>query len=307
MRLIFLPFLLFSVSSVSAQTALHVAIPGTKISLVPPAGFVAATRFSGFEQAETGATILAAELPTSAQQMVGGFTETALAGRGMKLLQKQPVDLHGTKATLFRVRQQANGIAYQKQILVFGTHAYTAMVTGTYPEKSAATAAAIRTALVSTYYNQQQPDGKRPVASFSVDVTGTPFKFAKNLAGSVLYTTDGKAPAEAADKALLVVSNSLGNKAVGDRQAFSIQRLKQLPQGATNNIRLMAPVTINGLSGYEITADGKGPKNENQLVYQTVLFTDAGEYYILVGLTDSLFKAHLDEFKKIARTFKRAS
>ena len=69
----------------------------------------------------------------------------------------------------------------------------------------------------------------------------------------------------------------------------------------------MAPVTINGLIGYEITADGKGPKNENQLVYQTILFTDAGEYYILVGLTDSLFKAHLDEFKKIARTFKRAS
>ena len=306
MRLIVLPFL-FLASPVLAQTTAHVAVAGTKISLIPPAGFVAATRFSGFEQAETGATILAAELPTSAQQMVGGFTETALAGRGMKLLQKQPVDLHGIKATIFRVQQQANGISYQKQILVFGTQAYTVMVTGTYPEKSAATAGVIKTALLSSYYNQRQANERRPVANFSVDVTGTAFKFAKNLAGSVLYTTDGKAPAEAADKAMIVVSNSLGNKAVGDREKFSIQRLKQLPRGAASKIRLMAPITINGLSGYEITADGKGPKNENQLVYQTILFTDAGEYYLIFGLAYNDSDAHLCEFKKITKTFKRAS
>jgi hypothetical protein len=282
-----------------------VAIPGTKASMVPPTGFVAATSFTGFQQSETGASILVAEIQTPATNMANGFTEQAMASRGMKLLQKQSIDLHGTQATLLKVLQEANGITYLKQMLIFGDESTTVLATGTYPASTAAEAEGpIKTSLLSAYYNKKKAVETKPVTNFTLDVAGTAFRFAQNLANSTLYTTDGKAPSAAADKALFIVSTSLGNVAKGDKKQLSIASLYKLPQGSTNKIQSVLPVTINGLSGYEIVANGKGPKSENQLVYQVMLFKTNGEYFQLVGLTDNNFTGHLTEFKTISKTFK---
>jgi hypothetical protein len=53
----------------AAQTSLQplanvsVRVSGTQVSLVPPQGFRAATRFSGFENVEAQASIMITELP----------------------------------------------------------------------------------------------------------------------------------------------------------------------------------------------------------------------------------------------------
>lgn len=304
MRLFLLPLLLLFAETALGQTKDHVAIPGTKTSMIPPPGFVAATNFTGFQQPETGASILVAEIETGAESLANGFTEQALATRGMKLLQKQNVDLHGTKATMLKVRQEANGSVYQKQMLVFGDNSTAVLATGTYPENNVESEAAIKTSLLSAYYNRQSKASSEPASAFTVDVAGTAFKFAKNLAGSVLYTTDGKVSSESPDKAVIIIANSLGKTSSGDKKQFSIASLQKLPQCQTNKVQDISPVTINGLSGYEIIANGKGPKNEDQLVYQVLLFRANGEYFQLVGLTDNNFEPRLTEFKTVFKTFK---
>ena len=50
------------------QTGKHIKISGTKCSLIPPDGFIAATNFSGFQNAETGASIMINEMPANFQQ-----------------------------------------------------------------------------------------------------------------------------------------------------------------------------------------------------------------------------------------------
>ncbi|GAA4374223.1 hypothetical protein GCM10023186_05600 [Hymenobacter koreensis] len=300
-------FLLLSTLNSFGQTKDHVAVSGTKVSLIPPIGFSSAAKFSGFEQASTGASILVAELPSPYQQTAAGFTKSNLASRGMTLLQQEQVKLGGTPATLFSITQQANGITYLKQILAFGDPAKTVLVTATYPEQSRQIEGPIKAALLSSVYNAKQQSKALPEANkFAVNVSGTKFKFAQSLAGSMLlYTPDGKVPSQAKDKALFMVGNSLSSVAVTDRKQYSIERLKKLPEGQTNQVRTINAVTINGLSGYEIVADGKGPNNETQLVYQTILFESNGGYYIIVGLTDNNFDTHLPLFKAIANTFKR--
>lgn len=303
MRVALLSLFLLLAGVALGQTNKHLAVNGTKVSMVPPTGFVAATKYSGFEQVETGASILVTEIPGPYQQIVSGFTGAALATRGMTLLKTEPVDLQENTATLLQVKQTANGITYLKQMLVFGDQTKTVMVTGTYPEKNSGLGESIKEALLTSRYNVDQ--NVQQVARFSIDVTGTKFKFAKELAGSMLYTTDGKAPSESSDKAMMIVGNSLGNVAVVDKKQYSIDRLKQLPNGSTNKMRSVTSITINGLSGYEITADGKGSKEESQLVYQTMLFDNSGGYYVIVGLTSQNFDTHLALFKTIAKTFKR--
>src|SRR5215218_9058385 len=120
MRYKFLLLLLLAGYLSSGQSGNLVKVPGTKCSLIPPAGFEPSSSFGGFQNAETGASIMINEIPAPYQEMVDGFTEEALKARGMTLTSKEPIDFNHSKATMIRLNQAANGITYLKQILIFG-------------------------------------------------------------------------------------------------------------------------------------------------------------------------------------------
>lgn len=290
-----------------AQTPGHLLVPGTKISLVPPAGFTAASSFSGFEQPDAAASIMVADVPGPVQQMKAGMTSATLATRGMKLLRTEPVTIKGTPATILHIIQPANGLLYRKQLLLFGDATHTVFITGTYPDGGTAMEAEIRRALLTASYNPHQSDNT-PAADFGVNVAGTGLQFAKNLAGSLLYTSDGQVTPTGPNKAAVIVAGSLNlaEVSVSDQKAFSIRHLQQLPEGQHSQVRTISPVTVDGLSGYEIVADGQNDKQVPELVYQLMLFDGLNKkYYVVVGLTENHFDAHLVSFKAIARTFQR--
>lgn len=302
-KLFFLLLLLSNV--VLAQTAEHKIIPGSKCSIVPPENFVPATNFSGFQNNEVGASIMITELPAPLVAVIEGFTAEAIKAKGMTLISKENVDFNNSKAVFIKISQPANGITYVKQILIFGDSKKTVMVNGIYPEVSKNIEEKIKASLFSVVWNEKQDDNPLAAAKFKIDPTGTEFRFTKYLSGSLLYTTDGEIPAKSADKAMIVVSNSLGNTTTEDRKKISLERLSKLPRGESNVVKEISPVTIDNMEGFEIVAEGKGQNNEQQLVYQVMLFEEDGSYYILVGSTVGKFDTYLDAFKKIAKTFKR--
>ena len=284
------------------QTDKHVKIAGTKCSIIPPNGFVAATNFNGFQNAETGSSIMINELPAPYQQIVDGFTSEALKARGMTLINKQTIDFNNSKATLFKVTQTAGGTTYLKQILMFGAGNGTVMVNGIYPEASQGTESKITEALLSTVYNTSQDDNPLEAASFTINVEGTEFKATKFMSGSLLYTTDGKIPT---DKPTLIVGTSLAKVPAANQKQYAQQRLKQLPRGELSVIKEINEITIDNLNGYEIVADGKTADNNPELVYQVMLFNDQGDYYIILGKAKENIDNNLRTYKKVARTFKR--
>src|SRR5689334_3727314 len=141
--------LLFISIVANAQSGRPVPIPGTKYSLVPPEGFEAATSFSGFQDKATGSSIMISEIPAPYQQMADGFTAEALKSRGMTLVSKDVIDFNKARATYFKVTQQANGVTYLKDILVFGNEQHTVLVNGIYPEASKQQEGKMREALLS--------------------------------------------------------------------------------------------------------------------------------------------------------------
>jgi len=284
------------------QTEKLTKVSGTKCSLIPPSGFVAATTFSGFQNVETGASIMINELPAPYQSLVDGFTAEALKSRGMTLVKKETIDFNGSKATLINLTQPANGMVYIKQMLIFGDSKGTVIVNGIYPEASKEIEAQIRDALFSTVYNISQNDNPLEAATFEINVQDTDFKLIKYMSGSLLYSTDGKIPTE---KPTLIVSNSVSKIPRENQKKYSEERLKKLPGGDLNIIKEIKEITIDNLKGYEIVADGKTKDGKPELVYQVMLFNDKGDYYIIVGQAKEEFQKNLATFKKIAQTFKR--
>jgi hypothetical protein len=133
-------------------------------------------------------------------------------------------------------------------------------------------------------------------AKFSIDIEGTDYKFVKSLAGSLMYSEDGKIPS---NKGLIIIANSLGNSAPADQKQYSIDRLKSLPNADKAKIKIMERITIANLDGYEIIAEG----NDKQLLYQVMLFT-TDQYYLFVGEVSDNQEKNLKVFQKVARTFK---
>ena len=291
-------------NNVFGQTENHKIIPGTKCSIIPPKGFVLSSDFNGFENTELGASIMVIELPGPYNSIIASFTKEDLKLQGMLLLGMETVDFNSSKATLIKASQEASGSTYLKQILIFGDSSKTVLVNGIYPEESKNIENDIKTSILSISYNEDQNDDPLKAAQFEIDVTGSDFKIAKNIAGALAYTTDGQIPTRSADKAVIIISGSLGRVATTDKRQFSIAVLKQMIRGESNIPKEINPITINKLKGFEIVADGKDANNNKELIYVVTLFKENGEYYIVRGSTTSRFDHYLPVFKKIAKTFK---
>ena len=284
------------------QTEKLTKIAGTKCSLIPPVGFVAATTFSGFQDVETSSSIMINELPAPYQSLVDGLTADALKTKGMTLVSKQEIDFNGSRATLINITQPANGTTYIKQMLVFGDTKGTVLVNGIYPETSKDIKAKIEEALLSTVYNAAQDDDPAGAATFSIDANGTDLKLMKYMSGSLLYSVDGKIPT---DKPTLIVGNSLAKIPAQNQKKYAEQRLKKLPGGELLSIREIKEIRVDNLEGYEIVANGKSKDGKPELIYQVMLFNDRGDYYIILGQAQEDFQHNLTTFKKVAKTFKR--
>lgn len=292
---ILITLLLISIFSFAQNSS--VLIPGTKYSMIPPDGYVVSSNFTGFQNNETGGSIMIVEIPTSYSSLVKGFTKDALKRKGMELTSKENVKYNNSDAMLFNVSQKANGVNYLKNILMFGDNSKTVMVNGIYPEQSKDSAGEIKKSLFTIVYNEKQRENILESVNFSLDVEGTNYKLVKSVAGSLLYGEDGQIPS---NKGLLIVSNSLGNKVTSDYQEYAIQRLKKLPNASKAIIKTIDKVTISNMEGYEIVADD----NSKQLIYLVMLFTPDKEYYLIVGQAKDDKEKNLEVYKKVSKTFK---
>ena len=271
-------------------------IPGTKYSMIPPKNFVISTNFSGFQNNETGSSILILDLPAPYSEIEKSFTKDALKSKGMDLISKDIVKYKNSDATLIKVSQKANGIEYLKQILIFGNGTKTTIVNGICPKKVQESENEIYNSLFTITYDEKQTENPLEAVKYSIEISGTNYKLVRSMLGSLLYSEDGKIPSE---KGLIIVSNSIGNFSSTDKKQFAIDRLKKLPNSEDAKINSVEKINISDLDGYEIIAEGK----KEEVIYQVMLFA-ANQYFLIVGSNKEDQKESLEIYKKVAKTFK---
>ena len=292
---------LITLTNAFSQTTDYISILGTKCSILAPKDFLPSTSFSGLQNVEKGASIMINELPSSYFFMSENFTAENLKSKGMTLISKESVDFNNSKATYIKVSQNANGMKYIKQLLMFGDENKTVLVNGIYPEKFKSIENEIKTSIFSTKYNENQNENSLEAVDFEIDVTNTDFKFTKYLSGTIIYTIEGNLPTE---KPIIMVGNSISKVNPKDQKQYSIDRLKKLPNGESMTIESINPITIDNIDGYEIIANGKNSKDEDEKIYQVMLYNEISDYYIIIGMASQEKEEYLKKFKEIARTFR---
>jgi hypothetical protein len=285
-------------------TDAHTAITGTKISMVPPEGFTNAANFSGFQQDESGASIMVLDIPGPFSEVSKAFTEEGLKSQGMTFISSEKLNFQGFEAALLTVQQEAYGQSFHKHILAFGSDKETILINGTFPSEMNELNEPVRNALLTSYYDSAKKIDPFSTVDFEINPEGTGLVFAKSMANSLIFSRDGKLPSQSEDQANFIVGKAFSEVEVTDKELFAGIRLGQMPI-EIDSILSTTSIEIDGLKGVEIIADGKNPKNGNkEKVYQTILFEDT-LYYIMLGSCEANFEENIFMFQSMAQTFKR--
>ncbi len=171
------------------------------------------------------------------------------------------------------------------------------------PKGNAALEQLIKNALFTTVYDADKALTPLDAVDFEISTDETDFVFAKSMSNMLVFNRDGKMPSETVDKASLVIAKAISKVAIADKKEFATNRIRMLPVQITK-IESILPIEINGLSGFEITAEGVDRKKGTpEQAYQVMLFSDA-TYYILFGSSEDNFENNLKVFKKLVRSFK---
>lgn len=281
-------------------------VRGSQVGLVLPPGFSPAERFAGFVSEADQASILVTDLPASYQDMTQGFTAERLSQRGLTLLSREPAQFGGMQGEILGVTQSAAGKTYFKWIGVFGSQKQVYIVTATLPqERQQELSAQLKQAVLSARIITTAAD---PLAALGFTITPSPdLRVARVVNNLVLLTKDGVLPARNPAGPVMVVGPSLSeNLLVANRREFSLQRLQQTQSLKEIRASSIESITLDGLSGYEIVAEGLDKQTGQPMTLYQVLLFGLTDYYILQGIVANLNRErYLTLFKSTASSFKR--
>ncbi len=285
-----------------------VAFPKAGLTLIPPPDFELATLFDGFQQDTSQSSIMVISFPGPTEEMLKAFRdEEGLAQNQITLLSQENISISGQPGLLIQLEQEAHSLTFSKWILIFGEDNQTTVINASFPQDfTEALSAPIKASLLSAQVDDSLVASPPEEASdFSITPTQD-MALALEISGTLLYSEDGELNSEDPAAPLFIVSPSFSDVLALNPGKFSRDRLQQTKQIDAIEILKEAPLTINDLEGYEITATAQDLKTGTPLlIYQTILFAE-DRYYIMQGLVGETGGGpYLADFKTMAESFQR--
>ena len=283
-----------------------VEIEGTGVKIQNPKGFEKATAFNGFQQEATNSSVMVSVIPGPFAAVTKGFTEQALAAQGIQLISKEEKKLAGKDGLLLKVAQDAYGQKFQKWIAVFGDAAKTTMVAATFPASNADLNKSLHQCIMSV--TPSDTSSENPSLPFELDdVEGLALVESMAAMGKMAaYSKNGQLPLAKQTDPIFIVAPSFSNVPTGDAKEFAIQRLRKTAGTEIDEIRTVADISIDGISGFAIDATGHLSKSAEKVeLYQVMLFPPKGGYYLMTGLVgQEASEEFIPKFKSLAKSLK---
>ncbi|WP_420126557.1 hypothetical protein [Longimicrobium sp.] len=297
---------LLALAAPAAAAAQPRQVPGTRVTLQPPDGFIPAERFSGFQRAEDNASIVVVQLEAPFAQMEGRLTDEAFAEQGMRVRGSEQLSVDSLRARLVAVTQEARGEAFDKWALMFGDGEVTVIITATYPQRLAPSLdEAMRRAVLSARLGDRAPADPLAGLNFRID-EGPRLRIAQRLGNTLLLNESGRIPNPGPASPFLVVGVSVAPSDLGDLEAFSRRRITQTASFSRISNITGSAVTIDGSPAYELFADAVQTESSTPVrLYQVVVAE--GSHYHLIQASAGVESAaeFIPEFQAIARTLRR--
>lgn len=261
------------------DVAVRERVPGTRVKLVRPVGFVPAPTFCGYQAEESGASVVVSELPAPFEELAAGYTPQALAARGMTLVERRELLVGGRAGHLLELRQALGDIEFGKWILLLGNRKVSVMIVAAYPmEHETAVREPLRNCLQSAMWNPQLEIDPFADLGFAIDAPAG-FRLASRMGKTLLFTRDGKPVQEDPAEPLFLAGLGLGAApfAPDEIQQFAEQRLAETEGVGALEIERSAAFEVAGLNGWGITArESGGVAASRQFVCQWILLREDG-------------------------------
>ena len=297
--------LLACIAGATIAHAEAMRVPGTRVSLSPPPGFLEAEQFAGFQLASRGASIVVTESSGPVAEFRKGMTKGGLASRGMSLLQSQTVNIGGQEALLIQASQSTRGSGFLKWILVGGDARGSVMIVGSFPKSESDLSEPVRESILTSTWSEKQRGDLFEGLAFRADPSSK-LKLADRMGNMLVFSETGAIEPSDSTQAILVVGGSLSETVIENLEKFAKERAAKTEGiGPLRNL-IGRSMTVDGLAGYELIGIATYNKNGRDVrLYQLVL-ADGTTYYLAQGLLgadrDPRF---VSEFRRVTATFRR--
>lgn len=287
-------------------TEQHQNIRGSRVSIIPPPGFVKANTFLGFQHQASGATIMATEVPGPYLEVSGAFREGDLSKSGMELVSRKEISVGGLDGILVEADQFGNGIMHTKYLMIFGNENLSILVIAVHPKEQAKNfSKAVREAVLSIVYQPELKVDPFEAVPFAMSGEGTGFDSCRVVMGLLMFTREGGTPPSSRDKASLCAMVVTERAVINDKRATALEGFKH-GSGGNHDVKVdsIREVTIDDLLGYEIVGTGVDNKTgERELMYQVILF-GYEQITMIIGTAVADYEKNVEAFRRISVTLR---
>lgn len=296
-----IPFFLFFIALPFMAHAAE-RIPGSQVTLQPPAEFELSAEFTGYHKAATNTSIMVTEIPGPFAEVREGMTRENLENQGARVISLEKIKLGTVDGLLIEAEREAEDGTYRQWLLVFGD-ATSVVINAIAPkEEFAKLSAELKKCLLATKW---EPGLEVPIHEglpYTVGEAGD-LKFAFKMQKGVIMSRGGIHPIE--NPALpMVMVNAIADPAFtadldAKTYAFALlDSLGKIPQQRT--ILGEKGIAIDGLKGYQVEVSARPEDADTDIYYRLSLaLTDGWIYLQFCRIAEDEAKTYKPTFDKI--------
>jgi hypothetical protein len=279
-----------------------VAIPGSRLALVPPDGFSLAKEFSGLQGDK--ASVLVVELPTGTyDELAAAISSGAMAKQGVEITASEDLTGLPFRARIYRGRQAAQGMEVDKWIMLADGGTTLTLINVSAVKGAPVTDPQVREMFRSARLSPA-PVGD-PVAALPFSVTpAARFSHKQTIGGLGLVLTSAPPSPENAGRPGVIITKAFEQPVPKAQWPQAVEAFRKSVQAIRiDKAEEPKPTKIGALEGLEFTATGSS-NGEPRKVLVTMLFGPANGYALIAMASPELFDAALPDFRSTMGSFR---
>lgn len=275
----------------------YINIPGTRLLIIPPKGFVISKIITGLEKENAIIQVM---------DLIGGnydenaatFTKSEFEKKGIKVIEFKEIKIDGFKAKFAHIE---GGDGTQALNLVFGDTSFSTMILAPLDTSNIDLASEIKNAILKVKYDKTITIDPLASSFFKIDANDSKFKFAKSSANLFIYSENGIVKDAYKDEPMVMITTLPKDVTISEEMIIK-SMIDGLIQNGFSIKEEKKPIIgkINGCESIEVDyiAENKGV---TKLVYLTVI-SKSDKSIAFYGITETDFEKNLEEFKKLSHS-----
>lgn len=284
---------------ITQKTKNHIRIPGTRLFIVIPKGFILSDLFLGIQMGEKSYMQVFDLDGGNFYSNSRSISKENLQAKGLKVYDYAEFQFNNYPAKFASV-QAAD--SYRSHQLIFGDSTFSVMLIGLFDENEQETGNRLKQAMLSSYYDASLKIDPFEIAKFTIDESVTRYKFYQYSSNLYNYTQEGKKNENRFSPAVIITQlPCLEGSTFETIIEESVNGLKQNTFIQTG-VDLAHEKIINGEKGFEKILRGYLNRKKVKLYYSVL--KNKNLYIIFLGISYAEDESDLTDFKTLAQTLK---